>query len=114
EDFVRALERDARVENTGADFFSPIAGFDDYRTRSASAISGLEVPDPYTLKVHLTELTGALPYRFAISATAPIPPLPGDTAADFGVATGYDTGHGRFLVASGTSMPVASTSIPAS
>ena len=104
EDFVRALERDARVENTGADFFSPIAGFDDYRTRSASAISGLEVPDPYTLKVHLTEITGDLPYRFAISDTAPIPPLPGDTAADFGVATGHDTGYGRFLVASGPYM----------
>src|SRR5438552_2800152 len=103
-DFVRALERDARVENTGADFFSPIAGFDDYRTRSASAISGLEVPDPYTLKVHPTEITGDLPYRFAISDTAPVPPLPGDAAAEFGVATGHDTGYGRFLVASGPYM----------
>ena len=103
-DFVRALQRDARVENSGADFFSPIDGFDDYRNRRATAISGLEVPDPLTLKVHLTEITGDLPYRFAISDTAPLPPLPGDSNAEFGVATGHDTGYGRFLVASGPYM----------
>jgi len=103
-DFVRALEREARVENASAEFLSPIEGFDAYRGERADTISGLEVADPYTLKVHLREVTGDLPYRFALSDTAPIPPLPTQAGAPLGAATGHDQGYGRFLVASGPYM----------
>ena len=46
------------------------------------------MPDPYTLRVHLTEITNDLGYRFALPATAPIPPSPTDSSARFGAAEG--------------------------
>jgi len=103
-DFVRALERDARLKNTEAALYSPIEGFDQYRDRRASVISGLDTPDRYTLKVRLTAVTGDLPDRFARSDTAPLPPRDTDASAEFGAAAGHDSGYGRFLVSSGPYM----------
>lgn len=37
-------------------------------------------------------------------AAAPIPPLPGDPDAPFGVATGHDDNYGRFLIGTGPYM----------
>ena len=103
-DFVRALQREARVPGNQAWAFSVIEGFDEYRNQKASTIAGLETPDRYTLRVHLREVAGDLPDRFTLSNSAPIPPHPTDPAARYGVATGHDLGYGRFLVASGPYM----------
>ncbi|MCA1831817.1 MAG: ABC transporter substrate-binding protein [Actinomycetota bacterium] len=108
DDFVRALKRTARLGQPpvgNATIYSVIQGFDDYaKTSSAPAISGLETPDPHTLVVHITKVSGDLGNRFALAATAPIPPSPGDPSAPFGVATGHDDGYGRFLAATGPYM----------
>ncbi len=103
-DFVRALQREAHVPNGQAWVYSVIEGFDQYRDQKASTIAGLETPDRYTLRVHLSEVAGDLPDRFTLSNTAPIPPDPTNPAAPYGVATGHDLGYGRFLVASGPYM----------
>jgi ABC-type transport system substrate-binding protein len=102
-DFVRAMQREARIPNGQAWVYSVIAGFDQYREGKTSTISGLETPDRYTLRVRLNQAAADLPYRFTLSNSAPIPPSPDATAA-YGVATGHDTGYGRFLVASGPYM----------
>jgi peptide/nickel transport system substrate-binding protein len=94
-DIVRALEREARTGMKGYGFYySEIRGFDDYPDE-ADSIVGLETPDDRTLVVRLTEITGDLPYRFALPATAPIPE---------GASEGHDEDYGRFLVASGPYM----------
>jgi ABC-type transport system substrate-binding protein len=103
-DFLRALQREARVPNGPTWVYSVIDGFDQYRDRKASTIAGLETPDPYTLRVHLSEVAGDLPDRFTLSNSAPIPPNPTDPAAIYGAATGHNLGYGRFLVASGPYM----------
>ena len=103
-DFVRALQREARVTNGQAWVYSVIEGFDQYRDQKASTIAGLETPDRYTLRVHLIEVAGDLPDRFTLSNSAPIPPDPTNPAARYGVATGHDLGYGRFLVGSGPYM----------
>jgi ABC-type transport system substrate-binding protein len=102
-DFVRALQREARIPNGEARAYSVIAGFDQYRDRKTSTISGLQTPDRYTLRVVLNQAAGDLPYRFTLSNSAPIPPSP-DAPSPYGVATGHDAGYGRFLVASGPYM----------
>ena len=102
-DFVRTMQREARLPNTQADIYSVIAGFEQYRTGKTTTISGLETPNPHTLRVRLNQAAGDLPYRFSLSNSAPIPPSP-DPAASYGVATGHDNGYGRFLVASGPYM----------
>jgi peptide/nickel transport system substrate-binding protein len=97
-DVVRALERDARIKAGPDDYsfyFSAISGFDDYEAGEADSIAGLETPDDRTLVVRLERLTGDLAYRFAMPATAPIPP---------GAADGHDEDYGRFVVASGPYM----------
>lgn len=98
-DFVRALERTARVtsaEEIGYPFYySAITGFDAFAAGQADSIAGLETPDDWTLVVRLDEVTGDLAYRFAMLATAPIPP---------GAADGHDEDYGRFVVASGPYM----------
>jgi peptide/nickel transport system substrate-binding protein len=96
-DIVRALEREARIGMKGNNYgyyYSVIRGFDDY-PEEATAIVGLETPNDRTLVVRLTEVTGDLPYRFALPATAPIPE---------GASEGHDRDYGRFLVASGPYM----------
>jgi peptide/nickel transport system substrate-binding protein len=99
-DFVRALEREADPEVEAATvgyafYYSAIQGFDDFAAGRADSISGLEVPDPHTLIVHLNEPTGDLGNRFSMAATAPIPE---------GAAEGHQTDYGSFLVSSGPYM----------
>lgn len=105
-DFVRALERVFRPANaswteaTGIPFLGHyfefyidlIEGAKEFADGSVSSITGLETPDDHTLVVHLTRAAGDLGARFAMPATAPIPP---------GAADGHDDGYGPFLVASG-------------
>ena len=106
-DIVRAIQRVASPEIGTAEYetyFTPIEGVPEYFDGRASTISGLETPDPYTLRVHLLTVTNDLGYRFALPATAPIPPSPADPSAPFGVASGHADGYGAFLVASGPYM----------
>jgi peptide/nickel transport system substrate-binding protein len=103
-DIVRALEREANPKaNVGgySFYYSVIKGFDDFAKGKAKSISGLSTPDDHTLAVTVTAPTGDLGYRFAMAATAPIPPNGG---AALGAADGHDTNYGRFLVASGPYM----------
>jgi ABC-type transport system substrate-binding protein len=120
-DFVRGLEREARTFHEGpgyGGYYSVIRGFDDYADGKATSISGLETPDPSTLRVHLTEPTGDFGYRMAMPAAAPIPPNPARPNEPLGAATGHDAnqvgdrilgkssdrGYLRYLVASGPYM----------
>src|SRR4029450_10954255 len=89
---------------TRVDVAAPIEGVREFADGRASTIGGLEMPDPYTLRVHLTEITNDLGYRFALPATAPTPPSPADSSARFGAAEGHDDGYGRFLASSGPYM----------
>jgi peptide/nickel transport system substrate-binding protein len=100
-DIIRAV---ARVANPDAsvggypDYYSVIEGFEDVQDGKADLPSGMVAPDPYTLEIHLTEPAGDLGYRFAMGATAPIPPM-GD--AVLGAADGHTRDYGRFLVSTG-------------
>jgi peptide/nickel transport system substrate-binding protein len=103
-DIVRALEREANPKaNTGgySFYYSVIKGFDDYGSGKAKTISGLATPDDHTLQVTVTAPTGDLGYRFAMPATAPIPP---NGNAPMGAADGHDKDYGRYLVSSGPYM----------
>jgi peptide/nickel transport system substrate-binding protein len=105
-DVVRAIERMLRPASTswtdatgrpyiGAYSFyydSVIEGARAFADGKADSISGLETPDEHTLVVHLLVPTGDLAVRFALPATAPIPP---------GADDGHDDGYGPYLVASG-------------
>ncbi len=107
-DFVRALQREARLGTPAAggysDLYSVIEGFDAYAQKEAGSISGLQTPDDHTLRVQLAQPASDLGYRLAMPAAAPIPPDPADPEAEFGAADGHDTDYGRFLVASGPYM----------
>ena len=84
QDFIRALEREADPKASAGGYpfyYSVIEGFDDYGAGEADSISGLSAPDDQTLVVKITEPTGDLPWRFAMPATAPIPPNPADPKA---------------------------------
>jgi peptide/nickel transport system substrate-binding protein len=118
-DIVRALERTATLDIGTEEYvgvYSAIEGVREFADGQASTISGLETPDPYTLRVHLNEVISDLGYRFALPATAPIPPSPADPSARFGVATGHETGYGSFLISSGPYMiegsPALDPSLP--
>ena len=106
-DIVRALERTATQAIGTEEYvavYATIEGVRAFAKGKASTISGLETPDLYTLRVHLTEVTSDLGYRFALPATAPIPADPTNPSARLGVATGHRDGYGRFLVPSGPYM----------
>lgn len=106
-DFVRAIEREAdpKASSGGYPFYySIIAGFDDYGAGKATSISGITAPDDATLVITLTEPAGDLPWRFAMPATAPIPPNPSDPSAVLGVADGHTTNYGRFIIGTGPYM----------
>jgi peptide/nickel transport system substrate-binding protein len=96
-DIVHALEREFRLGANASysSYYTVIEGAKAFAARKADSISGLEVPDPHTLVVHLTEPTGDLDYRFSLPASAPIPP---------GADRGHDGGYGRYLVSSGPYM----------
>ncbi len=81
-----------------------IEGTEPFANGEADTISGLQAPDDHTLVVRLTQAVGDLAYRFALAASAPIPPNPHDPSARLGAAEGHDDGYGRFLVASGPYM----------
>jgi len=107
QDFIRAMERTACPDCSigGYSFYySTIEGFDEFSAGEADSISGLEAPDDSTLVVRTSTPTGDLPFRMAMPAAAPIPPLPGDPDAKFGVATGHDDNYGRFLIGTGPYM----------
>ena len=101
-DVIRAIERTAKLQNYP--FYTVIAGYDAYSNGKAETIGGLEAPDAHTLVVHVVSPTGDLGERFSLTMTAPIPPLPGDTRAPLGVATGHDDGDSPFLVSTGPYM----------
>jgi len=96
QDIVRALERTADPD-TGAVYathFEMIEGYEAVLEGRASTISGLEVPEPHTLVVHLTEPAGDLVHRFSLPTTAPLPE---------GAADGHPN-YGPFLVSTGPYM----------
>jgi len=106
-DVIRALLREAspKASRGGyAVYYSVIQGFDDVSASRAQAISGLEAPSPFTLRVHLTHPEGDLGQLFALAATAPIPPNPSAPAALLGVAEGHDGDDGGLVVATGPYM----------
>jgi peptide/nickel transport system substrate-binding protein len=100
-DIIRAVARvadpDASVGGYPA-YYDVIEGFSDVTDGKADLPKGMVATDPYTLEIHLTEPAGDLGYRFAMGATAPIPPE-GD--AVLGAAEGHTRDYGRFLVATG-------------
>jgi peptide/nickel transport system substrate-binding protein len=104
QDFVRAIEREADPKASAGGYsfyYSAIEGFDDFGAGDADTISGITAVDDYTLEVTVTEPTGDLGWRFAMSATTPIPPN-GD--ARLGAAEGHTKDYGRFLVSTGPYM----------
>jgi peptide/nickel transport system substrate-binding protein len=102
-DIVRAMRRTARLDGLPP-FYSAIAGFDDYAAGTTESIAGLETPDTHTLVVRLTRPQGDFGYRISLYNVAPLPPLPSDPSAPFGVASGHDDGDSGFLVSSGPYM----------
>ena len=116
-DVIRAVERSlSPTPKPYADFFGTMLGFGSqvllvvegaqaYASGQATTISGLEAPDPLTLRVHLSRQAGDMPQYFALTDSAPIPPNPFRPGATFGVADGHSMdGYGRFLVSSGPYM----------
>ncbi|HZD05780.1 MAG TPA: ABC transporter substrate-binding protein, partial [Longimicrobiales bacterium] len=85
-----------------AGYFSNIVqGAEDFSTGNADSISGLETPDPHTLRVRLTRPVGDLDYRFSLFSTAPIPPNPFRPEDRLGVAQWHEEdGYERVLVSS--------------
>jgi peptide/nickel transport system substrate-binding protein len=108
-DFVRAIEREADPDATvgGYSFyFSPIEGFDAFGAGEADSISGLETPDDSTLVVTTTAPAGEVPFLFALTATAPIPPDAPDER--LGAAEGHTDNYGLHLVSTGPYMLLGS------
>jgi peptide/nickel transport system substrate-binding protein len=118
-DIVRAIERELTptppdlaalpfaAPRVGAGYYifeSLVVGARAFLEGTASSIAGLEAPDRHTLVVHTTTATGDIPYLFALSESAPIPPNPTDPLARLGVAEGHDGGYGPYLVSSGPYM----------
>ena len=103
QDFVRAVEREADPKASAGGYsfyYSAIEGFDDFGAGDADEISGIKAVDDYT-EVTVTEPTGDLGWRFAMSATTPIPPN-GD--ARLGAAEGHTKDYGYGLVSTGPYM----------
>jgi ABC-type transport system substrate-binding protein len=106
-DIARAIRRTAAAEISGgtySTYYSVIQGYEGFAAGTTDTISGLEVVDDHTLRVHLTEVTSDFGYRVALPASAPIPPSPRDPTAPLGTADGHDGGYGPYLVASGPYM----------
>jgi peptide/nickel transport system substrate-binding protein len=116
QDFIRAIRRSlspapkelqipSGLLGAFANYLLEIQGAQEYVDGEVGTISGLEAPDPHTLRVHLIQPAGDFPYRFSLLQTAPIPPNPFNPEAPFGVAEGHAAdGYGRFLVSSGPYM----------
>lgn len=117
QDFVRSLDRMLGPEaNTVFSYFpnffrAVLAGAGPYMDGKASEISGLEAPDRYTVRVHLTSPNGDLGYLLATWMAFPIPPNPSDPGARLGVAEGHDADYSNYLVASGPYMIAGSPNL---
>jgi peptide/nickel transport system substrate-binding protein len=117
-DVVRALLRNREDQSAGAGhFYMPLVeGFLAYDDSKADSIAGVTAPDRFTLRVRTTRPDTTIAHLFAMPFTAPIPPLPGNPSAPFGVATGHPfkadndeheltgAGYGLFLVSTGPYM----------
>jgi peptide/nickel transport system substrate-binding protein len=104
QDFITPIERGYSVGGPYMGYYDVIEGAKEYAAGDADSISGMTAIDDHTLEVKLTDPVGDFQYRFAMSATAPIPPNPSDPKAEFGVATGHDESYGPYLVSSGPYM----------
>lgn len=104
EDFIRPIERGYTVGGPYMGYYDVIEGATEYASGDADSITGMKAIDKSTLEVTLAEPVGDFTYRFAMAATAPIPPNPSDPNAKFGVAEGHDESYGPFMVASGPYM----------
>ena len=102
--FLRVLPVHAELEGFATLNQLGITGADDFVAGRTSTVSGFEIPDPYTLRIHLERPAADLPARLATTDTTPIPPNPADRAASLGVATGHDENFGRYFVATGPYM----------
>ena len=105
-DIVRALERTATPAigtQESVAMYEPIEGVREFADGRASTIGGLETPDPYTLRVHLTESRTT-----SVSVRAPGDRAdPAESDRLFGTfrrGRGHDDGYGRFLASSGPYM----------
>ena len=104
QDFITPIERGYSVGGPYMGYYDSIVGAQDYAAGKADTITGMKALDDHTLQIKLTQPVGDLMYRFAMAASAPIPPNPSDPKAKFGVATGHDESYGPFLVSSGPYM----------
>jgi peptide/nickel transport system substrate-binding protein len=104
EDFIRPIMRGYTVGGPYMNYYDAIEGATEYASGDADTISGMRAVDDYTLEVTLTDPIGDFTYRFAMAATAPIPPNPDDPKAPFGVAEGHDESYGPYLVSTGPYM----------
>src|SRR5207302_2921903 len=82
----------------------PIEGFSAYAKGETDSIAGLQTPDSHTLVVRLVTPAGDLAYRMALNYVSPLPALPNQPDAAYGVATGHDDGLTGFIVSSGPYM----------
>ena len=111
-DLVRSIERllDPKVTGPPVDAYWPglyqgvIAGAREYGRAGNTTISGLEVPDPYTLRVTLEEANGDLGFLMAMPFLAPIPPDPAHPDARYGTLEGHNHDGSGYLVSSGPYM----------
>jgi peptide/nickel transport system substrate-binding protein len=103
QDFIRAMEREADPKVTAAYgfYYTAIKGYSDYTSGKSKTISGMTALDSHTLQIKVTAPTGDLGWRFALPASAPIPP---NGNALYGAAQGHDKDYGRFLVGTGPYM----------
>src|SRR5438093_4523145 len=76
QDFITPIERGYKVGGPYMGYYDSIAGAKDYADGKASTITGMKALDPNTLQITLTQPVGDLEFRFAMAATAPIPPNP--------------------------------------
>lgn len=104
QDFITPIERGYTVGGPYMGYYDIIEGATEYAAGDADHITGMTAEDDYTLQITLTGPVGDFNYRFAMAATGPIPPNPGNPDAKFGVAEGHDDSYGPFLVATGPYM----------
>ncbi|MCA1832223.1 MAG: ABC transporter substrate-binding protein [Actinomycetota bacterium] len=114
QDFVRAMKRiltppddPQKVKDPysgGPPFFTGIIqGSKEFTDGKTSTLTGMEVPDPYTLVVRLEHPQGDLGLRFAQAASSPIPPNPSAPDDPLGIAQGHGD-YGPFAAVTGPYM----------